>query len=82
MGALLGVVGEASADLLPDVNANAANRRAATVRVLYMEMPPAGIRGGRKSITHGSPNMFTKYFHQIFSPNIFAKYSLFISRRK
>ena len=39
------VTGEASADLLPDVNAKAASKTTAMPRVLYMDMPPVGDQG-------------------------------------
>src|SRR5712691_4087679 len=43
---------EATADLLPDVRANVASRRAATHRILYMGVPPAeGLGEGENLIT-------------------------------
>jgi hypothetical protein len=49
----IAVVGEASADLLTDVNAKAANKRAATAVVLYMGHASGGELGEGAMLPRG-----------------------------
>jgi hypothetical protein len=52
IGGLTGVAGEASAGLLPDVNAKAASKTTEMPMVLNIDVPPAGYKG-RTEVYHG-----------------------------